>query len=83
MARAKAAAGNLGHGSRNNCFAESCTTFEGTRGPPKYKDLNHLAQVESTACVICGDSVNMKRCSRCRIVPYCSAYCRKVRTGNL
>lgn len=77
MAKAKAAAGNLGHGSRRR-FAESCT---GARGAPKYKDLNHLAHVELTACVICGDSVNVQRCGRCKIVPYCSTYCQKVGLG--
>ena len=73
MARAKAASKCLGHGTQHNRFAGS------ERGPPVYKNLNHLAQVEITACVICGDSVNLKKCSRCRIIPYCSPYCQKVR----
>ena len=74
LARARAATKDMGHGTQHY-EVDQCT---GAQGPPKYKNLNHLALVKLTACVVCGDTVNLKKCSRCRVIPYCSEYCQKV-----
>ena len=75
MARSRAKAQNLGQGSRRGGTCSKCNPGAGPC--QKHKDLSHLAQVNLTACVICGDTFNLQKCGRCKIVPYCGTDCQK------
>ena len=63
---------SLGHGTLFGRFA-------GPDGRPQrmYRDLKHLSPAQLKACVVCGDSFELHRCAKCKIVTYCSKFCQQ------